>query len=67
MGLPGYVNAVRVVTYNTDSVRKSIAEIGECDIDSVDDYEVMNMIFSWADEDHGGKAYVLTNEYGEVL
>lgn len=47
------VNAMRVVSYDVDEVRSSIAELNEISVEEVSEDEAMDLIYGWASEDLG--------------
>ncbi len=62
------INATKVITYNIDDVRDSIAELNQIDIDDVSDSDAMELIYGWIIEDFGDSyGVVITDENGEEL
>jgi hypothetical protein len=47
------INAMRVVSYDVDEVRSSIAELNGIPIEEVSQDEAEELIYTWASEDLG--------------
>jgi len=65
MPLPNYITAIRTITYDTEQIRESLAEMVE-DPDSISDDDIIGLIQDWADEDLNGD-YRLLDEDGNEL
>ena len=62
MSLPNYITAIRTITYDTEQIRESLAEMVD-DPDSISDDDIIGLIQDWADEDLNGD-YRLLDEDG---
>lgn len=67
--LPERVNAIFVITYDVNEVRRSLAELNEIELSEVKDYEITDLIQTWLAEDFGklSEQVILQDENGEEV
>ncbi len=66
--LPEKVNAIHVITYDVNEVRRSLAELNNIDQVDVRDYEITDLINTWIAEDFGNVGNLtLQDENGEEV
>lgn len=49
--LPDRINVMRVISYDTAEIRKSIAELNDVPVEEVTDKEILDLIQDWITED----------------
>lgn len=49
--LPDRINVMRVMSYDTAEIRKSIAELNDVPVEEVTDKEILDLIQDWVTED----------------